>query len=160
MSAGRALRLPIGVIYAQELAMKLTDIMSTPVHIIAGEATVLDAARTMDQLNVGVLPVCEHDNVVGIITDRDVVVRCMSAGLDPRATRVHDIMTTPITYVFADQSVEHAARMMKAGLIRRLPVLDRSHRLVGIVSVDDLVREPLVGAGVVEAIAQVERPNR
>ncbi len=143
--------------------MLIKDIMTTSVRTIAPDATVQDAAKKMDDENVGALPVCEGDRLVGLVTDRDIVVRSTSAGQVPSETKVRDVMTEPVTYAFDDQPIEEAGDLMKQNAIRRLPVLDRSHRLIGMLSADDLVIEAPPHAGVavdvMRGITDVERPG-
>ncbi len=92
----------------------------------------------MDELNVGSLPVCDHDGLVGIITDRDITVRATAAGLSPDATQVRSVMTDHARFCTAEQSVSEAMEQMADVQIRRLPVLDADRRVVGIVSLGDL----------------------
>ena len=92
----------------------------------------------MKALDVGMLPVCEQDRLIGSITDRDIVIRALAEGLDPAVTRVREMMTPEVAYCFDDQSVTEAAELMEQKRVRRLPVLDRNQRLVGIVSLGDL----------------------
>lgn len=144
--------------------MQLKDIMTKNVRVISTTATVQDAAKMMDDENVGALPVCDGDRMIGIVTDRDIVVRSVSAGQEAGKTPVRDVMTSPVTYGFDDQSIEDAALIMKRHLIRRLPVLDHEdHRLVGMVSADDLLTETYdhveIAADVVRKIAEVEHPE-
>jgi CBS domain-containing protein len=141
--------------------MQLKDIMTPEVRTISADATVRDAAKKMDDENVGALPVCDGDRLVGIVTDRDIVVRSTSAGQDPNTTWVRDVMTAPVTYGIADQSVEEGAEIMKQNAIRRLPVLDRDHHLIGMVSADDLMiaAPPHVAEDAMRGISQIERPG-
>src|SRR5262249_38468201 len=99
------------------------------------------AARKMKNLDVGPLPVCENDRLVGMVTDRDITVRAVAEGCDINKTMVRDIMTPDIVYCFDDQDVEEADRLMEDNQIRRLVVLNRDKRLVGIVSLGDLAVE-------------------
>jgi CBS domain-containing protein len=97
------------------------------------------AAQKMKTLDVGPLPVCgEHDRLVGMITDRDITVRAVAEALDVRTTTVRDVMTPDVVSCFADQDVREAARLMRERQVRRLVVLNRDKRLVGIVSLGDL----------------------
>ena len=95
----------------------------------------------MEVLDVGPLPVCEGNRVVGMITDRDITVRATAAGCDPKTTLVHDAMSQDITCCYEDQDVQDAARLMKEKQIRRLLVMNRADDLVGIVSLGDLATE-------------------
>ena len=92
----------------------------------------------MKDLDVGALPVCENDKLVGVVTDRDIAVRSVAAGHNPQDDHVQDVMTRGIVYCFDDQDVRDAARIMHEKQVRRLPVLNRNKRLVGIVSLGDL----------------------
>src|SRR6266571_1703355 len=121
--------------------MQLKDIMTPGVEVIAPEASIYEAAEKMSHLDVGPLPVCDNDRLVGMLTDRDITVRAVAEGKDPRATRVRDAMTEGICYCFEDDDVADAARLMKERQVRRLVVLDHNKRLAGIVSLGDLAVE-------------------
>ena len=143
--------------------MQLRDIMTLEVRVISVGATVRDAATKMDDENVGALPVFDGDRMVGIVTDRDIVIRSTAAGQDPARVLVRDVMTAPVTYAFADQTIEEGAAIMKQDYVRRLPILDADYRLVGMVSADDLMIEipgrPSPGADVFRKLGEVERPG-
>ena len=117
--------------------MKVRECMTRDVKTIAPDRTLQDAARLMAALDVGVLPVGEGDRLVGMITDRDIAVRAVAEGRDPQ-TPVREAMTEEIKYCFEDEDIDHVARNMGDIQVRRLPVLNRSKRLVGIVSLGDL----------------------
>jgi len=122
--------------------MKLQDIMTSKPECIRPDTTLQEAARKMRDLDVGPLPVCgDDDRLAGMITDRDITVRAVAEGKDPTTTRVREVMTQEIIYGFEDQDVEEAARIMKERQVRRLVVLNRDKRLVGIVSLGDLATE-------------------
>jgi CBS domain-containing protein len=121
--------------------MQLKDVMTRRVEVVSPEASLEQAARKMDELNVGPLPVCDGERLVGMVTDRDITVRASAAGKDPRNTMVREAMTKEVLYCFEDQDVREAARLMEDKQVRRVPVLDRSKRLVGIVSLGDLATE-------------------
>ena len=89
----------------------------------------------------GPLPVCDNDRLAGLITDRDIAVRAVAEGCDPRTTTVKDVMTPDVVYCFEDQDVQEAAQLMREHQVRRLVVLNRDKRLVGIVSLGDLAVE-------------------
>jgi len=120
------------------MIMILKDIMTREVEVVHPNATLQEAADKMDALNVGPLPVCDGDRLLGMVTDRDITVRATAAGLDPKAARVRDAMTEDVIYAFEDQDVREAARLMEDKQIRRLVVLNRDKRLVGIVSLGDI----------------------
>lgn len=116
------------------------DIMSTDVAAIRGSETVLDASRRMADLSVGALPVCGEDNrLVGMITDRDVVVKVLAEGKDPRAVHAGELVQGEAVTVGADDPVEEILRTMSSHQVRRVPVVD-GHDLVGIVSQADVAR--------------------
>ena len=143
--------------------MLVQEVMTRGAECTRPNATLQAAAERMSALNVGSLPVCEDDRLVGMITDRDITVRSVSAGHDPQADHVCDAMTPGIAYCFEDQNVEEAAQLMKEKQIRRLPVLNRQKRLVGIVALGDLAvqtgDEELAG-DTIEGISEPSVPNR
>jgi CBS domain-containing protein len=137
--------------------MQVRKIMTEDVRCIPPETTLQEAARQMRDLDVGPLPVCDQDRLTGVLTDRDITVRAVAEGLDPTATPVRDVMTTEVAYCFDDDDVEDCARLMKEKQIRRVLVLDRSKRLVGIVSLGDLAlegRDEELSAETLEAVSQ------
>jgi CBS domain-containing protein len=115
--------------------------MTKGAECVTPENSLQDAARKMRDLDVGPLPVCDNDRLAGMITDRDITIRATADGRDPKATRVRDVMTSAVVYVFDDQDVGDAARLMQEHQVRRLLVLNRDRRLVGIVSLGDLAVE-------------------
>ncbi|MGI8981266.1 MAG: CBS domain-containing protein [Pirellulaceae bacterium] len=143
--------------------MLVQEIMTPNAECTRPNATLHEAAERMQQLNVGSLPVCDSDRLVGMITDRDITIRSVAKGHDPDADHVADVMSPGITYCFDDQDVEEAARLMNEKQIRRLPVLNRSKRLVGIVSLGDLAvqtgNDELVG-DTVEGVSEPSQPSR
>lgn len=118
--------------------MQVRDVMTRDVRLASPDDTIQQVAARMAELDVGVLPVGDNDRLVGMVTDRDIAVRGVACGCDPRATKVRDIMSAEIKYCFEDESVAHVAENMAEQQIRRLPVVSRSKRLVGIVSLADL----------------------
>ncbi len=132
-------------------------------EVVQPSATLEEAARKMDQLDVGPLPVCDGDRLVGLVTDRDITVRATSAGKDPRSTHVSEAMSKDLVYCFEDQDVKDAARMMEEKQIRRVPVLSRDHRLVGIVSLGDVATtmpDDRLKGEVLEQISEPAKPDR
>jgi len=121
--------------------VNVKDVMTKGAECISPTASLQTAAQRMKDLDVGPLPVCENDRIVGIITDRDITVRGVCQGCSPKTTTVRDIMTPQIVFCFEDQDVQEAARLMWDKQIRRLVVLNRKKRLVGIVSLGDLAVE-------------------
>jgi len=121
--------------------MLLKEIMTHNVEVVSPSDSLEQAAQKMAELNVGPLPVCEGNRIVGMITDRDITVRATAAGCDPKTTLVGDAMSQDIISCYEDQDVQEAARLMKEKQIRRLLVVNRANELVGIVSLGDLATE-------------------
>ena len=121
--------------------MQVKEVMTRGAECVAPDATLQEAAQKMKGLDVGPLPVCDNNRLVGMLTDRDITVRAVAEGKDPRTTRVRDAMTEGIAYCFEEDDVADAARLMKERQIRRLVVLNRDKRLAGIVSLGDLAVE-------------------
>lgn len=118
--------------------MKIRDIMTTPVIRIHPEETVAVAARMLERGNIGALPVCGNDGrMCGLVTDRDIVVRCLAAGRSPSTTPVGEIMTTGVVSARPDMDLGLAAGLMGRRQIRRLPVTENG-KLCGMVSLGDL----------------------
>jgi CBS domain-containing protein len=118
--------------------MKVHQIMTGRPRTVAPENTLVEAAGLMRELDVGALPVLDHNQLAGMVTDRDVVVRGVADGRDPANATVSEVMSGGAEFVFGDQEVEEAVRVMERRQIRRLPVLDRGKRLIGIVSLGDI----------------------
>ena len=121
----------------------LKEIMTPDVEIISPNATAADAARKMLDLDVGAIPVCDGEKLLGMLTDRDLVLRVMAISRDPVQARVSEAMTPEVVYCFEDQDAEVAAQLMAEKQIRRLPVLSRTKQLVGVVSLGDLAQDSL-----------------
>jgi len=119
--------------------MQVREVMSHGVQCVKPDDTLQQAARKMRDLDIGPLPVCgDNDRLVGMITDRDIAVRAVADGWDATKKQVKDAMTPEVNYCFEDQDVEDASRLMREKQIRRLVVLNKDKRLVGIVSLGDL----------------------
>jgi CBS domain-containing protein len=118
--------------------MKIKDVMTRGVEVVRPDATLQEAAAKMKSLDVGPVPVCENDRVLGIITDRDIVVRAVAEGRDARTTRVQEVMTREVFSCGEEDDVKDAAKTMKQRQIRRLVVLTADKRLAGIVSLGDI----------------------
>lgn len=137
--------------------MKISDIMTRNVRVVSPDRTVQEAARLMDEMNVGVLPVCDGRRLRGMITDRDITVRATAAGLPPDTTRVRDIMTDNVWWCFADDDVGHIVQLMSDHQIRRLPVIDRDKHLIGIVALGDLATD--TGDEASQALTRISTPS-
>lgn len=117
--------------------MIIRDVMSRDVAVIGPEQTLREAAMLMRQKDVGSLPVGEHDRLIGMLTDRDIVIRALADGGDG-GSHVREVMSGAIKYCFEDDDVDDIAENMASLEIRRLPVVSRDKRLVGIVSLSNM----------------------
>ncbi len=120
--------------------MKISEIMTPDVRTVTPEETVCDAAKIMAEIDAGALPVSEGDRLIGMITDRDIALRCIGERKGPDE-KVHEIMTQEVKYCFDDQDIEDVAENIAEQQLRRMPVVNRSKRLVGIVSLAMSPRE-------------------
>src|SRR6266545_3140011 len=120
-------------------AMKISSVMSRDVQLIKPDDTIRSAAALMKKIDAGLLPVTENDKLVGMITDRDIAIRGVAEGKGPDA-KVRDAMSPEVKYCFEDEDVTHVAENMAELQVRRLPVMNRDKRLVGIVSLADLAK--------------------
>lgn len=140
----------------------IQDVMTRDVRTIAPKDSVQRAAQLMDELNVGAIPVCDGDRLVGIITDRDITVRSVAAGQAPASTQVQDVMSTDVRTCTTNQTVDEVLGQMGDVQIRRVPVLDeQSHRMVGIVSLGDMAAKHSAGIDhTLEEISTPAEPDR
>ncbi|HEU4852744.1 MAG TPA: CBS domain-containing protein [Telluria sp.] len=137
----------------------VSQIMTRDVKTIGPKDTVRKAAQLMDELNVGAIPVCDGDKLVGMITDRDITVRSVAAGQAPDQTCVSDVMSTDVRTVFSNQSVDEVLGQMGDVQIRRVPVIDeQSKKIVGIVSLGDLATRH--AANVEETLEEISEPSK
>jgi CBS domain-containing protein len=118
--------------------MKIRDVMTRDVELVNPDTSLQEAARKMRETDTGFLPVGEHDRLVGTLTDRDITIRAVAEGQDPKSAKVRDAMSDELVYVFEDAEAVEAADLMAQRQIRRLPVLNEDKRLVGVVSLGDL----------------------
>jgi CBS domain-containing protein len=138
--------------------MQLREIMTRDVEIIGPQATLKDAAKRMKELDVGLMPICDGEKLTGMLTDRDITVRAIAEGRNPTKTKVSDIMSPDVAYCFEDQEVEEAVSLMEVKQIRRLPIMSRDKRLVGIVSLGDLAVHTGDSDLAGEALKEVSEP--
>lgn len=117
---------------------KVSDVMTREVCLLNAERSALDAARMLREQDIGMVPVAQNDRLIGVVTDRDLVMRVVAENRDPSTVKLETIASNEPRYCFEDEDVEHVARNMDALLIRRLPVVNRDKRLVGIVSIEDI----------------------
>ncbi|MBR5125503.1 MAG: CBS domain-containing protein [Oscillospiraceae bacterium] len=135
--------------------MKLREVMTNPVIRIHPDETVSVAARTLQHYNIGILPVCGMDGkVCGLVTDRDLVVRCLAAGKSPATTTVRDVMTAQIVTACPDMDAATAASLMGSRQIRRLPVVENG-KLCGMVSIGDLAVKRESSLDAADALSEI-----
>jgi CBS domain-containing protein len=137
--------------------MRVSEAMTRDVYVANPDEPIQQAAIAMAGLDAGVLPVGDDDRLIGMITDRDIAIRAVAGGKGPDA-RVRDVMTTDVKYCFDDQEIEDVTLNMGEIQVRRMPVVDREKRLVGILSLGDVA--VIGGDGVAgEALSLVSRPG-
>lgn len=138
--------------------MKVSEIMSRDVQVARPDDSIQAAARRLAEIDAGSLPVCDGETLKGMITDRDITVRAVAEGRSFE-TKVSDVMTPGVEYCFEDDDLDEAADKMAEGQIRRLPVLDRDKRLVGILAIGDLtgrVKDRTAG----QTLEEISEPSR
>lgn len=137
--------------------MYVKQVMTSNVNYVAPDALIPVVARLMRDEDIGSVPVAENDRLIGMITDRDLVVRLLADGGDLSAARARDVMSPKILYCVEDQSVDDVLNNMADNQVRRLPVINRQKRLVGMVSLGDLSRAADKRAG--SALREITQPN-
>ena len=137
--------------------MRVSECMSTDVRIASPDETLRQAAQAMADLDAGVLPVGDNDRLVGMITDRDIAVRGVADGKGPDA-KVREVMSAEVRYCYEDEDADDVLKNMGDIQVRRLPVLNRDNRLVGIISLGDLATtgEPRASG---DALSEISRPG-
>lgn len=138
--------------------MKIRDAMTRDVCMVRPDQTIRDAAHMMAELDIGALPVQDSDRLVGMITDRDIAVRAIAEGKSSD-TQIREVMTKEIKYCYEDQDIEDVTRNMGDLRLRRLPVMNRDKRLVGILALGDLAREGSTQDEAGEALCGISRPG-
>ncbi len=144
------------------MTKQVKDVMTRDIETVRPDASLKDAAELMRTLNVGPLPVVDGDNLVGIITDRDIVVRAVAIGLDPNSSRVADAMTGDVETVFQDEDLDVAIRKMRDEQIRRVLVVERnSRKLVGIIALGDIAEsiDDKAAGKTLETISEPSHPT-
>ncbi|HUG24905.1 CBS domain-containing protein [Piscinibacter sp.] len=137
--------------------MKVRDAMTGDVCLANPDSSIREAAQVMAAQDIGALPVGENDRLVGVVTDRDIAVRAVAQGLGPDTT-IREVMSQEVMYCFDDEELDDALHHMGDIKVRRLPVLNRDKRLVGIISISDLARrEDAEQTG--QAIAEISAPG-
>lgn len=139
--------------------MKITEIMTRDVQTVTPETDLVTVAKYMKDLNVGVIPVVEGQTLLGLITDRDIVIRALAKGIDVRDAAVRDYISADPTSVSSEDDVQRAAEIMAREQIRRLPVVDGG-KLVGIVSLGDVAVDTGKDALSGNALEQISEPSQ
>lgn len=138
---------------------QVSEVMTRGVRTMSPNDTMQLAAQAMDELNVGVVPVCDGDRLVGMVTDRDIAIRGVAQGCAPDRTRLADVMSADVRCCFDDQPVDEVMDQMQEAQIRRLPVLDRDRHVVGILSIGDVAAKAgSSDADVGEALSGISEP--
>lgn len=142
------------------MAMRVSEAMTQAVRVCNPEQSIVECARAMAEIHVGVLPVGENDRLVGMITDRDIAIRAVAAGKSPQ-TPVGEVMSREVLFCYDDQDLDHVAKSMGEACVRRVPVIDRAKRLVGILSLGDvaLKHDAEVAAGAIGALSRHGGPH-
>jgi len=138
--------------------MQISEIMSRDVAIAAPGDSVQKVAQKMAEIDAGIIPVGEKDRLVGMISDRDIVLRAVAKGKAPGKCTARDVMSPDIKYCYEDEKLEDAARNMATLQVKRLPVLNRDKRLMGIISLGDLACEPEADEHSKEALQGISQP--
>lgn len=134
----------------------VSDIMTTNVCVIQPQETLRAAAQRMKELDIGVLPVCDGERLLGMLTDRDLTIRGVADGLNPEEACVSDVMTPNVEFATVDQDSEEVMRLMGDKQIRRLPVIDTDKNLVGIISLGDLATRQ--AGHIDQAVREISEP--
>ncbi len=137
---------------------QLKDLMSRDVKVVSPDMSIAEAAKQMRDGDFGMLPVGENDRMVGTISDRDITIRAVAEGKGT-ATKVRDVMSEGVAWAYEDDSVEQAAKIMSERQVRRLPVVDRDKRLVGIVALGDFAVESSEIRPAAEALSEISKPS-
>jgi CBS domain-containing protein len=138
--------------------MQVKEVMTENVSVVEPDTQIPQIARKMRDEDIGSLPVVENERLVGMVTDRDIVVRAVAEGQDVRTATAREAMSPRILYCFDDQTVEEVLENMGEQQIRRLPVVDRDKRLVGVVSLGDLAKSAKKKAG--DALKEISQPTQ
>lgn len=140
--------------------MQVQELMTRNVKVIDSTATLYEAAEMMRDSDIGAIPVADGGRPIGMLTDRDIVVRAIADQKDPAQTRVRDVITPRLQTIYADRDISEAAELMAKEQIRRLLVLDRQQAPVGILSLGDIGRESSNMKGAAKALEGVSQPSR
>lgn len=142
--------------------MNIREVMTHNVQVIDPNSNLREAAQMMKDLNVGGLPVCDNDRLLGFVTDRDITIRAVAEGEDPSSCKVSDAMSKQLVWCFEDDNLERAASLMRERKVRRIAVLNRDKRLVGIVALGDISTRAegrRVAGQALEGISEPSQPS-
>lgn len=139
--------------------LKVKDIMTKNVAYINPMSTVVEAAQLMQKHNVGSIPVCDQTGVLGILTDRDIVVRNIAHGNNPQSTPVKDVMTQSVATVTPDMEIDAVTKIMSTNQVRRLPVVE-NNMLVGMVAIGDMAADNRFDTEASEALTEISKPAK
>ena len=138
--------------------VQISEVMTRGVRTLAPSDTVVMAAQAMDELDIGVIPVCEGDRLIGVVTDRDIVVRGIAQGRPVENIALNDVMSADVRSCYEDQSIDEVLEQMRDAQIRRIPVLDHDEHLVGMVSLGDVAVKGDGGDGTSQALEDISQP--
>ncbi|MDB5868581.1 MAG: putative signal-transduction protein with domain [Polaromonas sp.] len=138
----------------------VSDVMTRGVRSMSPTDTLVLAAQAMEELNVGVIPVCESDKLVGMVTDRDIVVRGVAQGLDAKTTKLSEVMSANVRTAHEDDDVDEVLNAMAENQIRRMPVVDEQDRLIGILSIGDIAsKDPGNDVDIATSLGEISSPS-
>lgn len=144
----------------EENGMKIKEIMTPNVEVVSPDMTLNDAARKMKDLDVGVIPVCDGEKIQGLLTDRDITIRATAEGLNPNSTPVGNVMTPEVHWCWEDDDIEAAEKIMRNQQIRRILVMNRDRKLVGIVSLGDIAVDANKDKQTGRTLEEISQPSQ
>jgi CBS domain-containing protein len=139
---------------------QVCDVMTRDVRVVSPNDSMQRAAQCMDELNVGVVPVCDGKKLLGVVTDRDIAVRGVAANKRPDQTPVTEVMSEHVRWCYEDQSIDDVLDEMSDTQIRRMPVVDRDKNLVGIVSLGDFAARGAESGHLAQALRDISTPSQ
>ncbi len=139
--------------------MKVKEIMTKNIAYLNPMSTVVEAAQLMQKHNVGAIPVCDNSGVIGLVTDRDIVVRNIAHGKSPNDTPVKEVMTSQVTTISPETDVDDATKIMSQNQVRRLPVVE-NNMLVGILSLGDMAADTRFDTEASKALSEISIPAK
>lgn len=137
----------------------IKEVMTRSVYVVPPDASLFDIAAMMRAHDIGAVPVCDGQSLLGMVTDRDIVMKTIGQDVDPKTVGARDIATSPIVYCYEDDDIEEAARIMEVQRIRRLIVLDREKKMQGIVTIGDIAERGASRELIGEIVSKVRAPK-